>query len=104
MLPPRSSFGEHRMPACGGVFPGERRRARIEVMGALRSLALIAFAASASAQPTPVPPPQLACLPAWYAVRPALSPDGKWVASFPDGSSVPFDDGVEKTFEKALES
>ncbi len=73
-------------------------------MGALRSLALIAFAASASAQPAPAPPPQLACLSEWYAVRPVLLPDGQWAASFEDGSTVPLDDRRKKTFEQALES
>src|SRR5581483_11691574 len=56
------------------------------------------FLALASAPPAP-----LVCLARHYAVV-AVERDGKWLAQFPDGKTVPYDDGASKTFEQRLAS
>jgi hypothetical protein len=70
----------------------------------MRAAAAIVAALVALAQPeAPRPPAGLACLSRWYPVVPALK-DGVWLATLPDGSAFPYDDGKAKTFEEKLEA
>lgn len=49
------------------------------------------------------PPAPLACLARWYAVTP-VQVNGRWMAALPDGSHVPYDDGLVKTDEQRYDS
>jgi D-alanyl-D-alanine carboxypeptidase len=63
-----------------------------------------AAGAPGAALPPPVGPPRgLACLAKWYPVVP-VKVAGAWRARLPDGSTAPWDDGREKSFEEKLEA
>jgi hypothetical protein len=75
------------------------------------SFLLVLAAARASAQSAPpAPPPSgaqppapLACLARYYDVK-AIQRDGAWLGLFPDGKTVPYDDGRKKTFDEKLDA
>src|SRR4051794_39355758 len=65
--------------------------------------ALMLVALSANAQDGGTPPKGLSCLARYYRVRPILR-SGKWLGVLPDGEAIPWDDGVQKSFDQKLET
>lgn len=62
------------------------------------------LAAPPAPSPSPVPPLPLACLAKHYAVT-AKQAGGAWFAELPDGTRIPWDDGIAtKTHEERLAS